>query len=102
MMYHYLDGALTRPSDVDQARLADAKRNLERCVVVGVTEDYGGFIRDLNRTCHVECAAEGWSNASDPSPYRLSTSFERRMKEDNRLDLELYETASELISSRRG
>ncbi len=65
MGYLYADAALTRPSPVDEERLAQALENLDQCAVVGLTDDYPGFIDDLNRTCGAECSSEGWLNAGD-------------------------------------
>jgi hypothetical protein len=101
MGFLYADAALTRPSPVDEHRFARALENLERCAVVGLTDDYPGFIRDLNRTAGAECSATGWLNAGDTAGRTLSKSFVRRIEQENRFDMELYDAARGLVASRR-
>ncbi len=101
MGYLYADAALARPSPVDHERFARALQNLERCAVIGLTEDYTGFIADLNRTCGVECSSEGWLNAGNTAGSKLPKSFLRRIERDHQFDMELYEAARQLVSARR-
>jgi hypothetical protein len=88
--------------DVDEGRLALAKENLANVDIIGLTEQYNGFLDELaDRT--------GWlierelrknvTPAEDIQP--VSESLRQRIVEDNALDIELYEYAKQLIESRR-
>lgn len=101
MPYLYADAAMTRASSTGPTRFATAVENLRRCEVVGTTEDYEGFVRDVNRTFGLECSSHGWRNAGERSTGRSSAAFRRRIEEDNRTDMELYEAARTLIEARR-
>lgn len=99
--YLAVDAAVTRPSPVDDDRLAVARRNLERCAVVGTTEEYARFVEQVNRTYGLECPTAGRRNAGDVAADEISASFRRRIEADNRHDLELYERARALIRAGR-
>jgi hypothetical protein len=96
-----LDASLTRPSPVDGDRLAQAKANLAACAVLGITEDYAGFVADLNTTLGLDCPAGGWRNAGDARQRQVPASFRARIRRDNALDEELVSTARDLIEARR-
>ena len=90
-------GALTRVS-FDRARLERAKRRLEGVDAVGLQENFNEFCDELARRY-------GW-NLGDPvrvnrsSGEEASAKLQERILEDNTSDLELYQHARELVSSR--
>jgi hypothetical protein len=87
---------------IDEARLAAAKANLAKVDLVGITEKYGDFLHELTDRY-------GWqihyglrknvtpSEAVEP----VSSSFRSRIADDNAIDIEFYEYATDLIDSRR-
>jgi len=88
--------------DVDDTRLALAKKNLAKVDFVGLTEQYDDFLDDL-------AAQTGWeiirhlrkneTPAEEIQP--VSESLRRRIAADNAIDVEFYEYAKELVESRR-
>jgi hypothetical protein len=101
MGFLYADAAFSRPSPVDDERLGQAVANLERCAVVGLTEDYPSFIAAVNQRFGLECTPEGRANAGS-RPNDLADSFIRRIRDDNRYDFELYAAAQAIIARRAG
>ncbi len=99
--YLLADAALARPSAVDHARLQVAVANLDGCAVVGRTEDYDGFVAEVNRVLGLGLPVGGWARRGDLKDGPLPESFLRRIAEDNRFDLELVAAADELIAARR-
>jgi hypothetical protein len=91
-------GALT-PVIFTEERLAVAKRNLASVDVIGVQEDYEGFLRDLTRTFRWRLGPPHWMNATQP--VEIDPGLEERIAIDNRMDIELYEYALELVATRR-
>ena len=87
--------------EVDDARLARAKQNLERLDVLGVNERYDDLVADV-------AARFGWSvssgarvNAGRTDDDRVvSDSFRRRIAEDNALDVALHQHAMALVTAR--
>ena len=82
--------------EADKERLQSALRNLGEVDLVGVTEDYGSFLKRL-RDQH------GWridfmprSNVGETAT-RVSSAFRKRIAEDNSLDMALYEKAREMV-----
>jgi hypothetical protein len=100
--YLVANASMARPSPVDHGRLQDALASLTRCAVVGLTSDYPGFVADVNRVVGLDCDAGGWANRSAPLVDEPPRSFIRRVEEDNRLDMELYAAATDLVAYRRG
>jgi hypothetical protein len=90
--------ASTGVIQVDEKRLAIAKKNLSEVEVVGVTEHYDRFLQELaNRY--------GWNIR--PIPHRhvgerdtISTEFRNRIALDNVFDMELYEHARTISATR--
>lgn len=86
--------------EVDADRLRLARENLARVDVIGLTEDYGGFLAQV-------ADRFGWQ--IDEVPDRMVTdsyppiddAFRARILADNAADQELYEHARELVASRR-
>jgi len=86
--------ASTGVINVDDARLAIAKENLSAVDVVGVTEHYDGFLREL-------VDRYGWEIKSMPHRHvgevdTISPEFRNRIASDNVFDTELYEYAKSL------
>jgi hypothetical protein len=102
MGYLYADAAFSRPSPVDDDRFRLAVTNLERCAVVGLTEDYPAFITAVNEQFGLRCTAEGRANAGSRQPDEPASSFTRRIRDDNHHDIELYAAARALIAARVG
>jgi Sulfotransferase domain len=80
--------------NVNDARLAIAKENLSAVDVVGVTEHYDRFLRQL-------VDRYGWEIKSIPHRHvgevdTISTEFRNRIASDNVFDTELYEYAKSL------
>jgi hypothetical protein len=90
--------AARTPEPLGSAALEEAKRNLERFLVVGTTERFDETFILLRR-------ALGWrlpyyvtaNVASGPKP--ISESARELIRERNQLDLELYRFADELLSA---
>jgi hypothetical protein len=85
--------------DVDAARLAIAKRNLDRVDVVGTQDHFDDLLSELERRF-------GWSRGDVHDRHvserdGVPDSFRRRIAEDNAADMEFYEYALE-VSRRRG
>ena len=77
--------------DANDERLAMAKKNLDGINVVGVTEHYDLFVKQLN-------SQYNWETA--PVPHRhlgesdhITAEFRNRIARDNTLDIKLYEHA---------
>ncbi len=86
--------ASTGVINVDDERLAIAKKNLSAVDVVGVTEHYDRFLQQL-------VDRYGWE--IKPIPHRhvgevdaISPEFRNRIAHDNIFDMELYEYAKSL------
>ena len=88
--------ASTGVINVDQKRLAVAKENLSAVEVVGVTEYYDLFLKQL-------IDRYDWEVKSIPRRHvgemeAISTDFRRRIACDNAFDMELYEYAKTLAT----
>jgi hypothetical protein len=83
------DTALARSVPDDDARLDDAKRALEGVDIIGVTEQYQRFIERVNDELGLSVAVEQPLNTTDEI-VKVSSSFRRRIADDNQRDLELY------------
>jgi hypothetical protein len=88
--------------DVDDGRLSRAKANLDTVDVVGLTEEFGPFLDDLEARFGWQVPRDSHVNAT-PEGARMppSEALVRRIVEDNAIDLEFYEYARELVASRR-
>jgi hypothetical protein len=88
--------ASTGVIEVDEQRLQIAKDNLSAVEVVGVTEHYDRFLKQL-----VE--RYGWDIKSMPHRHagdseHVSQAFQRRIARDNAFDIELHEYAKSIAS----
>jgi hypothetical protein len=81
--------------DLDRARLRTATRALESMDAFGLREDLDGFARRLERLFGWRLGPAVHENVTTPT--EIPASFRRRIAEDNRLDMELYEHARELL-----
>lgn len=83
---------------VDELRLGTAKENLSAVEVVGVTEHYDHFLRQL-------AEHHGWNIKSIPHRHAgeravVSTEFQRRIARDNAFDMEFYDYARRIAAQR--
>ena len=83
---------------VDELRLGTAKENLSAVEVVGVTEHYDHFLRQL-------AEHHGWNIKSIPHRHAgeravVSTEFQRRIARDNAFDMEFYDYARKIAAQR--
>lgn len=86
--------------EVDDARLATAKRNLERVDILGLHEHFGEFLTRVKRTL-------GWSIPVVPRQRlsergTVSDALRSRIAEDSTADAELYEYARTLHDRQKG
>lgn len=87
--------------DVDTARLAVAKRNLEAVDVVGLTERHADFVEALAERFGWRLKREARGNAAPGGPPEVARSFRRRIAADNAIDMQFYEFARQLVDARR-
>ena len=85
--------------DVDDARLALAKRNLARVDVIGLTEQYGEFLERLHHRFGWQLSEQARLNAAGGAPEE-SGPLRSRIAADNAIDIEFYEYARELVRRR--
>jgi hypothetical protein len=88
-------GLYLHPLRVDEQRLATAKANLERVDLVGIQEDFDGFLGELRR--RFGWRIEGVESVNIGEPVTITSTLRKRIEEDNALDLELYEHARGLL-----
>jgi len=88
------DGMMT-VVNFDDRRLETAKRSLERLDVFGLQEDMEGFVRLLESRYGWGLGPTVHENVTEHS--EVPGSFRKRIAEDSRLDMELYEHARELL-----
>jgi Sulfotransferase family len=87
---------------VDAARLDVAKRNLASIDVLGLTERYDDFLRDIEARFGWVIEPDARANATPASEIEpVSEALRRRIAEDNPFDVELYEYARGLVDLRR-
>ncbi len=85
--------------EVDQSRLAIAKKNLAKIHIIGLTEDFSAFLDDVETRlgwkrgegCERRVSSEAWS---------VSDSIRERIVADNAADMEFYRYAKELQKKR--
>jgi hypothetical protein len=87
--------------DVDEARLALAKRNLASVDVVGLTEQHADFVNEVAERFGWSLKREVRANSAPDDSPEVSGSFRRRIAADNAIDIEFYEYATQLVASRR-
>jgi hypothetical protein len=93
-------GTIVDVIDVDDRRLSAAKANLETVDIIGIHEDYDDFL-------DVVSGQLGWQIDNVPrlrageEEWDVSSSFRRRIAEDNAADVAFYEFARELVKERR-
>jgi hypothetical protein len=91
------DGMMT-VVDFDSQRLRTAKGALEKLDAFGLQEDLEGFAHLLERRYGWRLGPPVHENVTEPA--RVPASFRRRIAEDNRLDLELYEHGRRTLGER--
>ena len=92
-------GELARaPEPLDRDALDEAKRNLERFLVAGLTERFDETFILLRRALRWKLPFYLTANVTK-SPKRASESIVERVRERNQLDLELYAFADRLLSA---
>lgn len=85
---------------IDDARLRIGLANLQRVDVLGLTDHYDDFLRDV-------VTRFGWTVGEDrrlqvrPGPVTVSSALRARIEADNQADLEFYEAARDLHRRRR-
>ena len=88
--------------DIDEARLALAKRNLEHVDVLGVNERYADLLEEVERRLGWKVPAGSRVNQGRTDDDRVaSASFRRRIAEDNAIDMAFHQHAIELVTARR-
>lgn len=89
---------------VDRARLDLALRNLERVDVLGLSNDYEGFVDQLRSEYGwwrgPDADLRGRANVS-PGGATVGEAFRRRIVDDNRAEMEFYARACDLVAARR-
>jgi len=83
----------------NEQRFESARKNLEQVDLVGVTEEYDRFLARLHDRYGWRIDRIGHLNASEVR--EATPAFRKRIAEDNRLDMDLYETARSLATSLR-
>jgi hypothetical protein len=86
--------------DIDDRRLALAKANLEQIDVVGLIEQYDAFLGEFRERFGWTVQAGVVANVSTEN-WEPSAAMRRKIEADNEGDIELYEHARALLTSRR-
>jgi hypothetical protein len=81
--------------DLDRRRLRTAKMALERMNAFGLQEDLEGFAQRLERLYGWRLGPPVHVNVTEHT--EVPRSFRRRIANDNRLDMDLYEHARKLL-----
>ena len=84
--------------ELDRRRLEQAKDALESMDTFGLQDDLEGFAQRLESLYGWQLGPPVHENVTPQTP--VPDSFRRRIAEDNRLDMELYEHASRLLRER--
>jgi len=92
------DGMMTEVP-FSRKRLRAAKRRLESIELVGLQESLEEFAQELERRRGWQLGPPVYAVGSEPMD--VPASFRARIAKDNRLDVELYEFARELVAGRR-
>jgi hypothetical protein len=82
--------------EIDDERRRIAEANLERVDLVGLHERYDDFLGEIVRRFGWEIKQRATWLASEDDP-NVSTSFRRRIADDNAQDLAFYEFARDLV-----
>lgn len=85
--------------DIDDRRLNIAKEQLAEVAVIGRQEEYGRFLDEA--TARLGWTAGPAQNVHLGGDGQASVSLRRRIVDDNQADIDFYEYAVDLISSRR-
>jgi hypothetical protein len=91
--------AMMTVADLDDGRLRTAKNALEGTDAFGLQDDLEGFVERLERLFGWQLGPAVHVNVTAPA--EVPASFRKRIAEDNRLDMELYEHARELLGGHR-
>jgi hypothetical protein len=87
---------------IDEARLGAAKDNLAKVDLIGSTENYGDFLHELSDRYGWRIQFGLRKNVTPTEGVEpVSKSFRSRIADDNAIDIEFYEYATNLIESRR-
>jgi hypothetical protein len=92
------DGVMTHV-DFTPERLERAKRGVESIDVLGLQEDFDAFCAELEARWSWDL--EGPVAANRTEPAEASPALVERIREDNALDVALYEHAVEVVRARR-
>jgi hypothetical protein len=84
--------------EVDEQRLATAKDNIATVDIVGFQDEYDAFLDELRRRYGWPGEASVHRRASGQA--QISRSFRRRIERDNAADIEFYNHALDVRSSR--
>jgi hypothetical protein len=95
-----MTGGMLTKVDFTPEHLERAKAQLGTVAVVGLQERFDEFWRDVERTFSWDLGKPAFSNRTEPVD--VDDAFRRRIAEDNALDVEFYEHARELVSTRLG
>lgn len=91
---------LTLPVDFDDERLATAKGNLEDIDVVGLQEQFDDACEELETRFGWDLGAARFANRT--TARAVTDELRERIAVDNRLDMDLYRFAVEMVDARRG
>lgn len=91
-------GGMLTHFDCTSADLDRAKERLETVDVVGLQEDFAGFCGELTRRFAWQLGEPLYANRTQPEDF--DEALIRRIREDNALDIELYEYAVGLCAAR--
>jgi hypothetical protein len=90
---------LTLPVELDEGRLERAKRNLGTVDVIGLQEHFEAFCTLLEQRLGRGLGAPRFANRTPHGP--VPEGLRERIAADNRLDVELYAHAEELVAQRQ-
>jgi hypothetical protein len=85
---------------VDGSRLALAKDNLATVDVIGLTDRYTEFVNELRSRFGWRLRTDLRANEAAAAAAEVPASLRRRIADDNAIDMEFYEYATELVRCR--
>jgi hypothetical protein len=86
--------------EIDDERLALARRNLEQIDVIGLTEQYDEFL-DVLRQRFAWSIRQGIAHNVTAEKWVPSAAFRRKIEADNQADIEFYQYARSLYAQRQ-
>lgn len=99
MLYEAYGPAPIEIIDVDESRLEQARENLSTVDVVGLTEEYGDFLVELEGRFGWRTKRVRRRNTSERVD--VPASLRRRIEQDQALEIEFYESGRRLVRRRR-